>query len=143
MRTLSGIYRYRTINSHEKVEFQFFKKFSGVSIMKPTEVKQEYQLQIWSSMIQEQKASGLSIKNWCMENGVSENSYYYRLRKIRQTACAALEQMKETTIAEIPLAPKTNFSAQVRITMKSGTVEISDAGPEILAQILKVLSHAE
>ena len=83
------------------------------------------------------------IKNWCMENGVSENSYYYRLRKIRQTACAALEQMKETTIAEIPLAPKTNFSAQVRITMKSGTVEISDAGPEILAQILKVLSHAE
>lgn len=27
MRTLSGIYRYRTINSHEKVEFQFFKKF--------------------------------------------------------------------------------------------------------------------
>ena len=111
--------------------------------MKPTEVKQEYQLQIWSSMIQEQKASGLSIKNWCMENGVSENSYYYRLRKIRQTACAALEQMKETTIAEIPLAPKTNFWAKVRITMKSGTVEISDAGPEILAQILKVLSHAE
>ena len=46
-------------------------------------------------------------------------------------------------LAEIPLAPKTNFSAQVRITMKSGTVEISDAGPEILAQILKVLSHAE
>ena len=119
----------------KKLNSSFSRNSSGVSIMKPTEVKQEYQLQIWSSMIQEQKASGLSIKNWCMENGVSENSYYYRLRKIRQTACAALEQMKETTIAEIP--------AQVRITMKSGTVEISDAGPEILAQILKVLSHAE
>lgn len=127
----------------KKLNSSFSRNSSGVSIMKPTEVKQEYQLQIWSSMIQEQKASGLGIKNWCMENGVSENSYYYRLRKIRQTACAALEQMKETTIAEIPLAPKTNFSAQVRITMKSGTVEISDAGPEILAQILKVLSHAE
>lgn len=94
-------------------------------------------------MIQEQKASGLSTKNWCMENGVSENNYYYRLRKICQTACAALEQVQETSIAEIPLEPKTNFSAQVRITMKSGTVEISDAGPEILTQILKVLSHAE
>ena len=127
----------------KKLNSSFSRNSRGESIMKPTEVKQEYQLQIWSSMIQEQKASGLSIKNWCMENGVSENSYYYRLRKIRQTACAALEQMKETTIAEIPLAPKTNFSAQVRITMKSGTVEISDAGPEILAQILKVLSHAE
>ena len=94
-------------------------------------------------MIREQKASGLSIKNWCMENGVSENSYYYRLRKIRQTACATLEQIQETSITEVPLAPKAIFSAQVRITMKSGMVEISDAGPEILTQILKVLNHAE
>lgn len=121
----------------------FSRNSSGVITLKPTEVKQEYQLQIWSSMIREQKASGLSIKNWCMENGVSENSYYYRLRKIRQTACATLEQMQETSITEVPLAPKANFSAQVRITMKSGMVEISDAGPEILTQILKVLNHAE
>lgn len=92
-------------------------------------------------MIQEQKVSGLSIKNWRVENGMSENSYYYRLRKIRQTACATLEQVQETLIAEIPLELKINFSTEARITMKSGAVEISDVGPEILAQILKVLSN--
>ena len=46
----------------KKLNSSFSRNSSGVSIMKPTEVKQEYQLQIWSSMIQEQKASGLSIK---------------------------------------------------------------------------------
>lgn len=111
--------------------------------MKPSEVKQEYQLQIWGGMIQQQKASGLSVKSWCAENGVSENTYYYRLRKIRQTACTALEQMQEVTLAEVPLAPKQDFHTQVRITLKAGTVEISDAGPEVLAQVLRVLSHAE
>ena len=53
----------KTINSLEKPVFQFFKfsrNSSGVT-MNPTEVKQEYQLQIRSSMIQEQKVSGLSM----------------------------------------------------------------------------------
>ena len=100
--------------------------------MKPREVQQEYRLQVWSGMIRQQKASGLSVKSWCMENGVSENTYYYRLRKIRQIACTTLEQMQEVTLAEVPLAPKQNFHTQVRITMKAGTVEISDAEPEKL-----------
>ena len=111
--------------------------------MKPSEVKQEYQLQVWGGMIQQQKASGLSVKSWCAENGVSENTYYYRLRKIRQRACTALEQMQEVTLAEVPLAPKQDFHTQIRITLNAGTVEISDAGPEVLAQVLRVLSHAE
>ena len=111
--------------------------------MKPSEVKQEYQLQVWSGMIQEQKFSGLSIKSWCAEHGVSENTYYYRLKKLRQTACTALEQMQTATLAEVPLAPRTDFSAQIRVTMKAGTVEVSDAGPAVLEQILRVLSHAE
>ena len=69
--------------------------------MKSSEVKQEYQLKVWGGMIQQQKASGLSVKSWCVENGVSENAYYYRLRKIRQTACTTLEQMQEVTLAEV------------------------------------------
>ena len=111
--------------------------------MKPSEVKQECQLEVWGGMIQQQKASGLSVKSWCAKNGVSENTYYYRLRKIRQTACTALEQMQEVTLAEVPLAPKQDFHTQIRIPLNAGTVEISDAVPEVLAQVLRVLSHAE
>ena len=112
--------------------------------MKPSEVKQEYQMQLWSSMIQERQASGLSIKNWCAERGLSENTYYYRLRRLREAACTTLENMQKSTIAELPLAPKEDLSAQIRITTKTGTVvEISNAGAGVLEQILMVLSHAE
>ena len=54
-----------------------------------------------------------------------------------------LEQMQTATLAEVPLAPRTDFSAQIRVTMKAGTVEVSNAGPDVLEQILRVLSHAE
>ena len=112
--------------------------------MKPSEVKREYQLQLWSSMIQERQASGLSIKNWCAERGLSENTYYYRLRKLREAACTTLETMQEATIAELPLAPQEDLSVQIRITTKTGTmVEIPNAGAGVLEQILRVLSHAE
>ena len=112
--------------------------------MKPSEVKQEYQLQLWNGMIQEQKASGLSIKNWCAERGLSENTYYYRLRRLREAACTTLENMRKATIAELPLAPQEDLSAQIRFTTKAGTVvEISNAGAGALEQIFRVLSHAE
>lgn len=59
--------------------------------VKISEVKQEYQLQEWSGMLRQWKESGLSVKDWCVEQGISEHSYYYRLRRLRQMACNALE----------------------------------------------------
>ena len=88
MRTSPSFPEYATIDPLEKLELQFFKW--GIQV-KPSEVKQEYPLlQIWGGMIRQQKASGLSVKSWCAENGVSENTYYYRLRKIRQRACVSV-----------------------------------------------------
>ena len=60
--------------------------------MKISEVKQEYQLQEWSGVLRQRKESGLSVKEWCREQGLAEHIYYYRLRKLRQAACTALEQ---------------------------------------------------
>ena len=31
----------------------------------------------WIALIQEQQANGLTIKEWCTQNGFSTNSYYY------------------------------------------------------------------
>ena len=57
-------------------------------------------------MLREQKESGLSVKAWCQERGLAEHIYYYRLRKLRQAACTALEQAQPLQLAEVPLAPK-------------------------------------
>ena len=101
-------------------------------------------MQLWSGMIRERVESGQSIRNWCRENGISENSYYYRLKKIRQAACQVMEQGHAPTLAEVPLAPVSSEStAQVKITLEHGTVELSSVRADVLEHILKVLSHAE
>ena len=50
--------------------------------MKPSEVKKEYQFQQWIGTVKEQKESGLTVRQWCLEQGISEHAYYYRLHKV-------------------------------------------------------------
>ena len=112
--------------------------------VKISEVKQEYQLQQWSGMLRERQESGLSVKDWCQEQGISEHSYYYRLRRLRQMACNALEQAQPIQLAEVPLAPKAEEThAKLRLTTKAGTLEIMDADRSVLDQVLRAMLHAE
>ena len=54
-----------------------------------TEAKRTYQLQERLKQVQSRRASGLCVKAWCEQNGVSENRYYYWLRDIRKAALQA------------------------------------------------------
>ena len=112
--------------------------------MKISEIKQEYQLQEWSGMLRQRKESGLSVKEWCREQGLAEHIYYYRLRKLRQAACTALEQAQPVQLTEVPLAPKPQEShAKLRLTTRIGTLEIMDADRSTLDQVLRMMLHAE
>lgn len=112
--------------------------------VKISEVKQEYQLQQWSGMLRERQESGLSVKDWCQEQGISEHSYYYRLRRLRQMACSALEKVQPLQLAEVPLAPKQeDCQARLRLTTKAGTLEILDTDRSTLDQVLQAMLHAE
>ena len=95
-------------------------------------------------MLRQRKESGLSVKGWCLEQGISEHSYYYRLRRLRQMACTALEQAQPVQLAEVPLTPKLEEShAKLRLTTKTGTLEIMDADRSVLDQVLRAMLHAE
>ena len=95
-------------------------------------------------MLRQRKESGLFVKEWCREQGLAEHIYYYRLRKIRQAACTALEQAQPVQLAEVPLAPKPQEShAKLRLTTRIGTLEIMDADRSTLDQVLRMMLHAE
>ena len=101
-------------------------------------------MQEWSGMLRQRKESGLSVKEWCREQGLAEHIYYYRLRKLRQAACTALEQAQPVQLTEVPLAPKPQEShAKLRLTTKIGTLEIADADRSTLDQVLRMMLHAE
>ena len=40
------------------------------------EVKQELRLREWSEQIERQQSSGMSVEQWCIENGIKPKTYY-------------------------------------------------------------------
>ena len=54
------------------------------------EVRDVYRAETWATLIQECNSSGLTKREFCLQRGISEKSYYYWLRKLRnQTAKTA------------------------------------------------------
>ena len=49
-------------------------------------VREEYRLREWGQLIREHHESGLTAREFCRERGISERSYYYWLRKLRERA---------------------------------------------------------
>jgi L-serine deaminase len=41
-------------------------------------------LRSWEEMIKSCKNSGLTVSEWCRENGINIKTYYYRMRKLRR-----------------------------------------------------------
>ena len=57
-----------------------------------TTVKKELRLQEWAAQIEAQQQSGLTVRIWCEQNGISAKTYYYRLRKVRENCLGDPEQ---------------------------------------------------
>ena len=51
------------------------------------QLKEQVRYAEWVRQYEEQKASGLSVTEWCKENGINPSTYYHRLRKIREVFC--------------------------------------------------------
>lgn len=54
-------------------------------------VRNELRLQNWMEIIRECQASGSTNKQFCGQQGISEKTYYYWLRKVRAAAAEAME----------------------------------------------------
>jgi hypothetical protein len=63
-------------------------------------VTHEIRLRQWIGIIKECRGSGKSVKSWCEEKGISEKSYFYRQRRMREAACRELTAYQEQQIAK-------------------------------------------
>ena len=63
-------------------------------------IKQDVKLRQWTEMIQQRKESGLTVSQWCTENGVNIKTYYYRLQKVRQAMCKETERHDIVPVCE-------------------------------------------
>ena len=47
-------------------------------------MKKEVKLAQWAEMVRSRNESGLSVTDWCRQNGINTKTYYYQLKRIRQ-----------------------------------------------------------
>ena len=123
--------------------------------------KSTYQIRCeqWSRIITDCLSSGQPKKTWCQENGVSEKSFYYWQRILRNEAYIEMKQLPAPTQAALPselpvafveLKPtkkETEVQSSFRpdIILRSGrlVLEISNtASAELLKQLGGIL-HAQ
>ena len=98
-----------------------------------TEIKNTVYFKEWQQRILDCQSSGMSVKAWCRANGISTGSYYFHLRKIRESV------LEENHI--VPLAPpKPVSSSGIRIESAGITIILPETiSAEQLAAILAAL----
>lgn len=98
-------------------------------------VKKEVQMQNWSEAELARQESGLTVTQWCRQERISTSTYYYRLRKIRESLC---EQIP-VPVNEITEKIETDHAA-IRIVSGDLKVEMSsDVPSEKIAAIIGAL----
>ena len=98
-------------------------------------VEKEVKLSQWRALIQECMSSGLKVKDWCMQNNISKDTYYYWLKKLREAACDSIE----TNFVRVPEqyishSHTPSFSPELTISIGSLTININSATPQHLIE---------
>lgn len=95
--------------------------------------------QQWQALIQDQKSSGLTIRNWCDKNGINQSCFFYwkrrLLAKAEQEVCFA--EMSLVNVSKDPVPTAAPFDAPVHIQYKEFEILVGTVATR--AQIVSVL----
>lgn len=84
----------------------------------------------WSRIITDCLSSGQPKKTWCQENGVSEKSFYYWQRILRNEAYIEMKQLPAPTQVALSSEPPVAF-VELKSTKKETEVQ-SSFRPDII-----------
>ena len=63
-----------------------------ISMNEIVRVRNDVRVRKWAEMIRCRSESGLSVSDWCEQNGIKVKTYYYRLKRVRETLFSEIEQ---------------------------------------------------
>jgi len=105
----------------------------------------------WQQLVYDCRNSGLTVRDWCAQNGITEKAYFYRQRKVWE----AVRQLDETREASrqadlpaiipcaAPLATTKSDTVQlpaIVLRNKDWTVEVNPGcDPELLRLALRAV----
>ena len=63
------------------------------------------EIEIWKERFADRKSKGLTVKDWCLENGLTKVQYYYWYKIVNESASASTTTRK-TVFAEVKVPKK-------------------------------------
>ena len=112
----------------------------------------QIRMQQWAEMVREcnSRPHGMKVTDWCREYGITKDAYYYRLNRVRKTYLDAVQTETEQAVVPVSACLLSGgvqtepTSPGIDITLNQAVLHVTDrTSPELLAMVLKVLSHAE
>ena len=107
---------------------------------KIAKTKRAMRLQEWSEMYRAYQASGKTVLAWCEEQELSPKTFYYRLRKIRESALECSEKHEIVPLAPLPATTQMHGTTCIKIIGNGITVELPEnVSAETITAILRGL----
>ncbi len=101
-----------------------------------SQVKTKFRMEQWKNRITECQTSGMTVRIWCKQNGLAEQTYYKYLKRFRQELCGSLpvpieEPEKPVAFKKLEvLTPLPNTKAAVIIRLPQATLEINEGASQ-------------
>ena len=96
--------------------------------------------QAWALMVQEQTRSGLSVDEWRAQNNISENSFYYRRKRVREEMLLSSPVFAEHSTPPAYNAPS---APAVTVSVNGMLIRVGPAATkQLLADVLEVVRRA-
>ena len=94
---------------------------------KIAEVKQVVRHDNWKRMYEEYQRSGMKVNDWCVMQGLSVKTFYYRLKVIREELLNETNQHDIVTVMKC----KTEMPSDMSTTKSDEKIHINGNGIEI------------
>ena len=108
-------------------------------------VTKNVRLQNWTTIIQDRKASGQTVDDYCAANHISRNSYYYWLRKVKEE----LIQQSPSKFAEVDAtftttSPDVSPDSSISVCIGDATIHVNESSSgDLLRMVIEAVRHAE
>ena len=107
----------------------------------------------WVKQISECRSSGLTVPQWCEQNGVNIKTYYYRMRRVREELLSVAEtgnslQLKSQTVnqseapvfAALPMPKRSGIAITIQIGTHIAEIH-NGADVETVEGVLRALAR--
>ena len=100
-------------------------------------LRTEFRLQHWANIAKECKESGMTVTAYCASRGISDKTYYYWLRRVREAAADSIPpQLIELKLSNAGKTDVLNVRYQEAELMVT-----KETSPELLLSTLRVLKQ--